>query len=69
MTPCYRRIIPRSGNVGARSLSTKKSCVHFDGCVDPNIVASRFFSEHFARTYSCNNDIQADLLKSELSSN
>ena len=54
----------RSGNVGARSLSTKKSCVQVDGCVDPNIVTSRF-SEHFARAYSSNNSNQADQLKSE----
>ena len=41
---CWREL-------GARSLSTRKSCVQVDGCVDPNIVASRF-SEHFARAYS-----------------
>jgi len=64
MTVCYRRTILRSGNVGAGSLSTKKSCIQVDGCADPNSVASRFF-EHFARAYSYNNATQADQLKSE----
>ena len=58
----YRRTILRSGR--RSMLEYKTSCIQVDGCVDPNIVASRF-SEHLARAYSCNNSTQADQLKSE----
>jgi len=45
----------------------KSSCTQVDGCVDADVVASKF-RDHFSKAYSCNNADQAEKLKCEYQS-
>ena len=49
----------------SKSEQTKKY-TQVDGCVEANIIAGKF-AKHFEKSYSCNNQDRADLLKQEYS--
>ena len=59
-------MVPLFGSVGSLNLSKPKKYTEVDGCVEANIIAGKF-AQHFEKSYSCNNQNRADLLKQECS--